>query len=65
MHAELPDIDTALSAMREVVAAADAYNAAHPDEPEGTGPEWERWTLAFAAVRTLVSDIDQEASHAR
>jgi hypothetical protein len=56
---ELPDVSEIVEVIRETVNAADAYNAAHPDEPrtpdDATG---NRWRAAFDRLRALLTEID-------
>jgi hypothetical protein len=56
---KLPDVSDLVDAIRETVNAADAYDAAHPDEPrtpdDATG---NRWWDAFDRLRALLTEID-------
>lgn len=61
---EFPDIGEMVEAIRRAVDAADAYNAAHPDEPQPVNPEWESWTAAFAGLRAMVERVDAASSDA-
>jgi len=53
----LPDLDEIVAAIRETVAAADAFNAAHPEIALPETPGATGWETAFNRLRDLDNRI--------
>ncbi len=56
---EPPDISELVEAIRDAVEAADAFNAAHPDDEYPDDETGKRWRAAFDRLRALLSDCDK------
>ena len=54
----LPDVSELVEAIRETVAAGDAYHTAHPGLEYPDSEAGKRWGAAFDRLRELLSDCD-------